>query len=113
MRLIIIAAILFMAATLHGQTLPDSIYIQKDSTNNVLLMDASNDMIFWSMSPAKDVKWAGVYGVQILSADAYRPIVTIRPSQVTKTIVGTDTTTFSGTSRALALLLSRSFFKPN
>jgi len=42
-----------------------------------------------------------------------RMLYGIAPGKVTKTIVGTDTTAFSGTSAALLNTLQLSFFKPN
>lgn len=103
--------LLVMAANFAAAQTPDSIYITKDTVSqNVLIYDAGNDNLLETFAPAKDLRWGGTSWVYIMTEG--RMLYGIKPENVTKTVIGTTETPFSGTAQQLIALLQLSFFKP-
>lgn len=101
-----------MAANFAAAQTPDSIYITKDTVSqNVLIYDAGNDNLLETFAPAKDLRWGGTKYVFIITDG--RIVYGIKPENVTKTVIGTTETPFSGTAQQLIALLQLSFFKPS
>lgn len=87
----------------------DSIYIKKDTiTQNVIIYDASDDSIVEVFNPDKDLSYGGSNSI-IIRFGRWE-IYGIKPDEVTKTVIGTTETSFSGTAQDLLATLSTSFF---
>lgn len=101
--------ILALILSVNFAAAQDSIYIKKDTvTQNVIIYDASDDSIIEVFNPDKDLSYGGSNSI-IIKFGRWE-IYGIKPDEVTKTVLGTTETAFSGTAQDLLSILATSFF---
>ena len=109
MKSIFIILGFLLCANFAASQNPDSIYIQKDqTTNNVLIYDASDSTLVYSFIPTHDLRYGGERYVFVERNG--QEVYAIKVEDVTSTIVAGSSTAFSGTAKQLLLTLATDFF---